>query len=191
MIKYSLSEKLKLSLEKILKICLWPKYCPQVLPWIVETAGSYNYRRPDQDRTISNHDSNHCDIFTDCVHHSKCPHYLEQSEKLKTVALDTSEYTRIRGELRQLICNQKERKVCCEPTPRLVQGPLLEQPQVSGQLTWCRSFAFQDILVFVSDSSQNCRTVLDTEYKTAFKQECSTIYEDQCSTSYEKSCFTR
>ena len=116
MIKYSLSEKLKLSLEKILKICLWPKYCPQVLPWIVETAGSYNYRRPDQDRTISNHDSNHCDIFTDCVHHSKCPHYLEQTEKLKTVALDTSEYKRIRGELRQLICNQKERKVCCEPS---------------------------------------------------------------------------
>ena len=76
------------------------------------------------------------------------------------------------------------------PTPRLVQGPLLEQPQVSGQLTWCRSFAFQDILVFVSDSSQNCRTVLDTEYKTSFEQECSTIYEDQCSTSYEKSCFT-
>ena len=71
---------------------------------------------PDQDGTISNHDSNHCDIFTDCVHHSKCPHYLEQSEKLKTVALDTSEYTRIRGELRQLICNQKERKVCCEPS---------------------------------------------------------------------------
>ena len=92
------------------------KILPQVLPWIVKTARSSDSRRPDQDRTISDHDSNHCDIFTDCVHHSKCPHYLEQSEKLKTVSRDTSEYTRIRGELRQLICNQKERKVCCEPS---------------------------------------------------------------------------
>ena len=95
------------------------------------TARSSDFSRPDQDRTISNHDSNHCDIFTDCVHHSKCPHYLEQSDKLKTVARDTSEFTRIRSELRKLICNQKERKVCCEPS---ISSPTSARP--SPRPTW-------------------------------------------------------
>ena len=57
---------------------------------------------------------NFCDVFSDCVHHSKCPHYIEQSEKMKTFARDSSEFGRIRNELRQLICNKKERKVCCD-----------------------------------------------------------------------------
>ena len=78
----------------------------------MKTAGSSVSSGLDQDRIIS--DANHCDIFTDCVHHSKCPYYLKQSEKLKTVSRDTSDFTRMRNELRQLICNKKERKVCCE-----------------------------------------------------------------------------
>ena len=96
----------------------------------MKTAGSSVSSGPDQDRIIS--DANHCDIFTDCVHHSKCPYYLKQSEKLKTVSRDTIDFTRMRNELRQLICNKKERKVCCEepdtfssttrPSPRPTPG---------------------------------------------------------------------
>merc|ERR1711983_645323 len=57
---------------------------------------------------------NFCDVFSDCVHFSKCPHYMEQSENMKTFARDSSEFARIRNELRQSICNKKERKVCCD-----------------------------------------------------------------------------
>ena len=93
--------------------------------------------RPDQDRNISDDDSNHCDVFSECVHHSKCQYYLKQSEKMKNIARDTSEFSRIRNELQLLICDRKERKVCCEdpdpfslpgarPSPRPTPGPWSE-----------------------------------------------------------------
>ena len=107
----------------------------------MKTAGSSVSGGPYQDRIIS--DANHCDIFADCVHHSKCPYYLKQSEKMKNIARDTSEFTRIRNELQLLICDRKERKVCCEdPDPISLPGtrPVL----VPGQSGQCAQSAVEE-----------------------------------------------
>ena len=57
-----------------------------------------------------------CDSFHDCVPTSQCDSYLNEHEKLENLEKGTSDYKKVLSKLKKLICNKKQRKVCCNVT---------------------------------------------------------------------------
>ena len=54
-----------------------------------------------------------CDSDSECVPRSQCDSYLNESEQLKSLRKGSSEYYLLLGKLTALVCNRKQRKICC------------------------------------------------------------------------------
>ena len=51
-----------------------------------------------------------------CVPVIGCFHYKKQQDRLKQLSKGSSEFKAIRKELASLVCNKRERKICCDTT---------------------------------------------------------------------------
>ena len=58
-----------------------------------------------------------CRLSEQCVHTDKCPDYLVRRKQLDTYNKSGAQYRLLLGQLRALVCNNPQRKICCsQPT---------------------------------------------------------------------------
>ena len=57
-----------------------------------------------------------CDGASECLPASQCDSYMDESEKLKNLQKRTQEYNKLLTKLRGLVCNKKQKKICCSDT---------------------------------------------------------------------------
>jgi len=54
-----------------------------------------------------------CQQGSSCVENSQCSHFLQEREILRSLPRRSAEYKEKLDELKSLVCNKKEKKVCC------------------------------------------------------------------------------
>ena len=59
-----------------------------------------------------------CGLEEECLEASDCQFYTVEREKLNSLERNTADWTRQLNKLKSLVCNARERKVCCEKTTR-------------------------------------------------------------------------
>ena len=58
-----------------------------------------------------------CGLDEECLEASRCQFYTVEREKLNKLKKNTAEWTRQLTKLKSLVCNARERKVCCAKNP--------------------------------------------------------------------------
>ena len=57
---------------------------------------------------------NPCGSNQECVEATKCEGYSQERRKLNKIARGTKDYTTLLNTLKSMVCNKRDRKVCCE-----------------------------------------------------------------------------
>ena len=96
----------------------------EILIWIIKTANIPSTLRVDRVTPAlktakipsipdSIRSDSLCDKSSECVPASQCPPILSKWERLNSLTRGSSEFYSLVSELKKLICDKKEKKVCC------------------------------------------------------------------------------
>ena len=82
----------------------------RVLNWAKESLSLYAKTEVEEDSK--------CEDDQECIQSEKCPEYKSQRERLRSYqnAGNTNEYESLKIQLKELVCNKQQRKICCRKT---------------------------------------------------------------------------
>ena len=81
-------------------------------------------------KSITEDDGSECDSDSECLPSTNCQYYQEQQALLKTLT-DKTLRAKLIQKLRKLICNKKERGICC-PKSEDVRDEKCGYPQIDS-----------------------------------------------------------
>ena len=76
-----------------------------------------------------------CDLGYDCVPEQTCDSFQIDKEHLKSLQWGSSEFKKVLNQLRGLVCDKSQRKICCPIVDLLTDKIVSEKPRIIRNIT--------------------------------------------------------